>query len=60
MSRYIDPPGVDSIAVGESYEEWITARHALDRLRARADQFAHGDAVSGARIYHEIKHDPHS
>jgi hypothetical protein len=62
-SRYKDPPGINSIAVGSGFEHFIANRHGLVLLPGREDQLAHGDARSpGADgpIYHEIKHDPHT
>jgi hypothetical protein len=58
-SVYRDPPGVNSKAVGDSFEDFVAGRHGLVRIYGREIQLAHGDARSG-EIYHEIKHDPHS
>ena len=59
MSRYIDPPGIDSIKVGRGFEEFICERHHLRRKKDKAFQFEHGDATTGI-IHSEIKHDPHT
>jgi hypothetical protein len=60
-NRYKDPPGINSIAVGDSFEDFVAARHRLTVCKDIAFQLAHGDAWSGEpKIYHEIKHDPHS
>jgi hypothetical protein len=61
--RYLNPPGIDSIAVGRLFEDCLAARHGLVLLPCSEDQLAHGDARSGdgtSPIYHELKHDPHS
>jgi hypothetical protein len=60
--RYKDPPGINSISVGDAFEEFIATQHRLQRLHWRDDQLGHGDAMnigSEGPIYHEIKHDPH-